>query len=301
MKHIAKYGLAAGVVAATLCVGTRAEAVNLSGGDLDVVVSDLNGALNSVSFFEEFYTLGTPVSDYGFQNGTSTSSFSRAANGGNTFGSINVGSVNGGGSSATVTGTYTGGGANVSFSKVYEIIDNAVLKTKVTLTNSGTSGLSALRYFFTADPDQGPGFSTNNNVLSLAGGTVAQATSGRSVVAGAVPGADRTGFSGGSSFFGLGISSGNELNNFFNSPFDPNAVTNDIGFGLGYETALAAGASSMFTYYQAFGDTSEAARTAFINAVGPADPIPTPALLPGLIGMGIARFRKKRSEATGEA
>lgn len=306
------FAVACSLLTLPLSISESAQAGTLSGGPLNVVIRGDNGAINNASFNQEFYRLGIFVSDYGFQLGEDPSTFGIATTEGSTSSVITNLSTTSGSDLETVNGKYSGGEANIDFTKEYSLIDDAVLKTKVTLTNAGNTTANALRYFFTADPDQGDDrvYDTINDTFELVGGEVAQANSSTenskgSVVIGSGPSPSIVGF--GSGGFRYGIDNGFALNQFFQFStefsqfriYDPEGGTADVGFAIVFERNLLAGESTMFNYYQAFGDTPENARAAFVAAVdSPVSPtpVPTPALFPGLIGMGIAAIRKHKQQ-----
>ncbi len=287
-----------------LSLGTAsAKAVTLSNGSLEVTIREDNGAIDTVlfdnmTFFaSDFFNPGAPVSDFGFQNGTNTSTFVRNTTTGVTQQPVSVSSS---GDSVSVTGTYTGGGANLDFTRTYSLVpDFNVLSVSTEFVNNGSE--VALRYFDTFDPDQGidqgNGFGTFNDVLSLstdAGlATVGQATEqeGLTVVLGSLD-PDVTVASGNP----FQIFNGFDLNNFFNDPFDGNGDFVDLGTHIGIELLLAAGESGSFKYHQAYGQSITEAQEQFILAKS--IDVPEPASVLGLlavsaIGAGSALKRKE--------
>ncbi|AOW98717.1 hypothetical protein BJP34_03975 [Moorena producens PAL-8-15-08-1] len=287
-----------------LSIGTAsAQAFTLSNGSLEVTIREDNGAIDTVLFDKmtffasDFFNPGAPISDFGFQNGTNTSTFVRNTTTGFTQQAVSVSST---GDSVSVTGTYTGGGANVDFTRTYSLVpDFNVLSVSTEFVNNGSD--VALRYFDTFDPDQGidqgNGFGTFNDVLSLstdAGlATVGQATEqdGLTVVLGSLD-PDVTVASGNP----FQISNGNSLNNFFNAPFDGNGAFIDLGTHIGIELLLAAGKSGSFKYHHAYGQSITEAQEQFILAKS--IDVPEPASVLGLlavsaIGAGSALKRKE--------
>ena len=88
---------------------------------LNVDIREDNGAIDTVLFSgSDYFNPGSPVSDFGFQNNTDTSSFVRNDTSGFTQQPVTVSEDDG---SVVVTGTYTGGGANVDFERTYTQID----------------------------------------------------------------------------------------------------------------------------------------------------------------------------------
>ena len=252
-----------------LCSSSSASAATLSNGALSVTIRDTNGAISAVSFGgSNFYSAGTAVSDYGFQNGTSTGTFSLATTSGFVLGPVAITSVTPVGSSVRVVGRYTGGGASIDLVRTYSLVPGQnVLRVDLELNNAGASPVS-LRWYDTFDPDQGSslgrGFDTFNDVLEIAPGQlVGQATDtgGLSVVMGSTsPGSLVA--SGGP----FQIDSGSLVNAFFTSPVDGGGVRSDQGLHVGGAANLAPGVTTTLVYHQAYGLTAEAARLAFVAA-----------------------------------
>ena len=238
---------------------------------LKVDIREDNGAIDTVLFSgSDFCNPGGPVSDFGLQNGTNTSSFVRNDTSGFTQQPVSVSEDDG---SVVVTGTYTQGGANVDFKRTYTQIDGFnAFEVETEFTNNGSD--VNLRYFDTFDPDQGvdrgSGFSTFNDVLTLDTGAgeakIGQATEsgGLTFILGSLD-SDATVASGNP----FSISSGSTLNNFFTSPFDGNGALADSGTHIGVELDLDAGESETFNYLQAYGETIDQAQEQFIDALTP--------------------------------
>lgn len=264
----------AAVAFAVTMAASGVQAATLSGKGLSVGVRNDNGAINNYSFGEEFFRLGTFVSDYGFQRGNNTSTFGRATATGITK-NISIGSVTSTASNVTVTGSYF----NFGFTRVYSLAASGpVLEISTTLTNNGSVS-DRIRAFESTDPDQGPGYRTVNDVYSIRGARVAQSTNGRSVVMGG-PAGGVAGIGG----FGLQIRDGGELNGLFRSPNDPNGSRGDVGQATAIQYILAAGQSTSFSTFIAAGNNATAARVAYVKATAP---VPLPAgLLLALTGLG---------------
>ncbi|MEO0686861.1 MAG: hypothetical protein AAFY76_17900, partial [Cyanobacteria bacterium J06649_11] len=238
---------------------------------LKVDIREDNGAIDSVLFGgSDYFNPGSPVSDFGFQNNTDTSSFVRNDTSGFTEQPVTVNEDDG---SVVVTGTYTRGGANVDFKRTYTQIDGLnVFEVETEFTNNGSD--VDLRYFDTFDPDQGidrgSGFATLNDVLTLDSGSgeakIGQATEsgGLTFILGSVN--PNVTVASGNPF---SISSGFTLNNFFTSPFDGDGALADSGTHIGIDLDLDAGESETFTYLQAYGTTIDEAQEQFIDALTP--------------------------------
>jgi hypothetical protein len=271
-----------------------AQAATLSNGSLNVTIRDDNGAIDTVLFGgSDFYNPGGSVSDYGFQNGTNTSTFVINTTTGFTGQPVSVTSGSG---FVAVSGTYTGGGANVSFTRTYSLVDGLdVLRITTNFVNNGPEVM--LRYFDTFDPDQGVGqghgFGTSNDVLTLSTGNglarVGQAmeAGGLTVVMGSV--ASNATVASGSPF---SIFNGSALNTFFSSPVDSNGAFNDQGTHVGaMQVLMGAGGASTFVYDQAYGTSMTVAQDQFIRAnsasTEPApQPVPEPISVLGLLAVG---------------
>lgn len=100
-------GATAGAAIVALGHVDPTQAVTLDNGSLSVDIRDDNGAIGQVLFgSSDFYNPGLPVSDFGLQNGTNTSTFVRNTTGGDSLQPV---TVIGNPGSVTVTGTYTEG------------------------------------------------------------------------------------------------------------------------------------------------------------------------------------------------
>ena len=276
-------------LAATLLAASSVNAVVMTNGSLVVDITNSNGAIDAVVFQgNDFYNPGSPVSDFGLQIGTDTGSFRFNTTTG--FDGIGMAVTGSTATSVTASGTYLG---QVNVTRVYELVAGLnVLKVSTTL--EAITGVSNLRLFDTADPNQGSGSATFNDRRTLAGGTVLQAAGSfntDTTIWGFVT--DRGGFSGG---FGLGINTGLELNAFFSSGgFDPNGGFSDIVMAIGNEFSLSAGQSVTVSYAQAYGDNVLEAENEFL-AYASSAAVPEPTSLGiwaiGLVGVGFARRRR---------
>ncbi len=243
----------------------------LTNGSLTVAIEEGNGAIGEVSFGgSDFYNPGTPVSDYGFQAGTSTSTFSIATTVGSLSSNISISSVSTVGDAVVVRGRYTGGATTVDFTRTYSLIRGTnALQVEIELTNSGISN-ATVRWYETFDPDQGydhgRGHNTFNDVLEIIPGvSVGQATDtgGLSVVMGSPESGSVV--ASGSPFR---IDSGAYLNSFFDNPFDGEGNFDDSGTHVGGTVvALAPASSATIIYYHGYGLSEADARSAYLDAL----------------------------------
>jgi hypothetical protein len=289
------------------------QAAVITNGSLEVTIRDDNGAIDAIIFNQntifrsDFFNPGTPVSDFGFQNGTNEFTFVRnTTTGFPTEQPVNVVLDD---ESVIVTGTYTGGGANVSFTRTYSLVSelNALL-VRTDFVNNGSE--IALRYFDTFDPDQGidrgNGFETFNDVFTLdtvvGSARVGQATElgGLTVVFGSLESNATVGTG-----FDLDISNGSELNNFFDASFDPNGAFQDIGIHIGaIELLLGSGGNGSFEYLHGYGESPAEAQEQFISAASVTSVnVPEPSSLLGLLVAGafgscsfVKREQKQKNE-----
>jgi len=251
-----------------------AHAIVLTNGPLSVDIRTDNGAIDTLTFNGvDFYGRGTHVSDWGIQNGSTTSTFRLNDTSGAT--GIPMATMSAPGQ-VTATGTYTAGGANVGIVRRYELVSGAnALHITTTLQNNGTA--LTLRYFDTFDPDQGDqlglGFETFNDVLIAGALRVAQARATNNLTVRIGGPAVTATVAAGAPFR---IDSGSTLNSFFAFPFDGNDGLADNGIHLGYEVALANGASVVLEYRHSYGATAAAAATAMCGgADGDGDGVAT--------------------------
>ncbi|MCZ8200737.1 MULTISPECIES: PEP-CTERM sorting domain-containing protein [unclassified Microcystis] len=254
-----------------------AEAVSISNSSLSVGIDNFTGAISSLVYQGvEYYFLGAPVSDYGFQIGSDDTTFGRASYSGLSP-NITISSVTSSlASTAVVTGQYN---SFIDFTQTYIASAPDLLTTEVELKNNG-SGTTTIRYFFAADPDQGiplgEGFVTINDVFTSSGQKFGSATA-----TGSLPFSVTFGTSSPLGFLSsLGIFSGPDLNNFFTTGgSDPNGAVQDIGFAIGYEFSLNPGEAVQFSYTQEFSS-------------GQSVPEPSTILGLGLLGLGAFCQRK---------
>src|SRR6056297_1768035 len=93
------------ILGLTIATGSALAGV-ISNGALSVTIRNDNGAIDTAEFDGiDYFNPGTPVSDFGFQNGTTTSTFARNNTSGFTDQPVTV-------SGTSVSGVYSGGGAN---------------------------------------------------------------------------------------------------------------------------------------------------------------------------------------------
>jgi hypothetical protein len=238
-----------------LAVVSATQAAVLSSGTLVVTVRDDNGAIDSVkSGGIEYYREGAFVSDFGIQVNGDTSTFaSNTAYGAEPIAVTSVKGGGGVGTSITVLGTYSAGGADLQFSRTYTLLNASTYRTVTSWTNMGDEAVT-LQLFDTFDPDQGVGqglgFGTFNDVN--ADGNVLTATAGTQTVTLFNPtfGAP-IGFM---ADFSLGIFDGDQLNDFLSGPgrFDPDGAFADIGYSIARSVVVAPGESGQLAFDQSF-------------------------------------------------
>ncbi|MES9937145.1 MAG: PEP-CTERM sorting domain-containing protein [Sedimenticola sp.] len=277
--------VAATVATGLLALSTSTHAILLSNGTLSVDIDASNGAIASAVYSgSDYYNPGYPVSDWGLQAGTDTTTY-RANTTRSSTDSIGV-TVTSGTDSVDVSGTFSG----VDFTRTYSLASGLdVLITDTIFTNS-TDGAVNIRYFDTFDPDQGSCCSTYNDVLTLNGAIVAQAvdniTSLTSIIGDS---SDETGFL----TSGLAIDSGSVLNSFLAGTLstDPDGALRDVGMAIAYDLTIGAGESISLSFLHAFGTSPRTAQIAFTSAM-----VPEPSILAlfglGLAGLGLSRRKK---------
>ncbi|MEM8831446.1 MAG: pre-peptidase C-terminal domain-containing protein [Cyanobacteria bacterium P01_G01_bin.19] len=249
---------------------------SFNNGLLQTNIRSNNGAIDDVLFDgSNFFNPGAPISDFGLQNGTDTSTF--VVNDTEGFRNEQPVTVERIDDEIVVSGTYTGGGANVDFTRTYSLVEGLnVVLVNTEFVNNGSD--VDLRYFDTFDPDQGVDrgndFATFNDVFDLdtAGGTarVGQASEldNLTFLVGSLN-SDVTVASG--SPFSIG--DGFTLNEFFDSPFDGEGELADSGTHIGIQLDLSAGETESYEYFQAYGETPEEAQDQFLQSVEPLTPI----------------------------
>jgi subtilisin family serine protease len=250
---------------------------SFNNGSLQTDIRQDNGAIDDVLFGgSNFFHPGAPISDFGLQNGTDTSTFVVNDTEGFSFNEqpVTVERID---DTIVVTGTYTGGGANVDFTRTYSLVEGLnVLNVDTEFVNNGSD--VDLSYFDTFDPDQGVdrgnNFETFNDVFTLdtAGGTatVGQASEldNLTFLLGSLN-SDVT-IASGSPF---SIGDGFTLNDFFANPFDGEGELADQGTHIGIQLDLGAGETESFDYFQAYGENPEEAQEQFLQAIEPLTPI----------------------------
>ncbi len=289
--------LVGALVLASLSCG--AMAATISTPPLSATVRDDNGAFDNVIWNVEFFRTGWYVSDYGFQLGSDTTTFTLFdASGSN---ASLVSGVTASGNTVTVTGTYAG---DIGFTRTYSIpsgYDNVITVT-TEVVNGGTS-LIDLNIFDVFDPDQGyplyNDYTTVNDVVDNPGGVAnargAVASKGNTVLL-ATQDDGAIGFGTGTSPFGLGFDDGLELNTFLSAPYDPDNANNDVGFAVAFTTTLAPGDSLGVSYDLVFGGTVAEVFDTYRALRGAPVTVPEPAGI-ALLGMGLlglAARRRKR-------
>lgn len=271
----------------TLANQTKAD--NLNNGILNITLRDDNGAIDDVVFDGiNFFQPGTPVSNFGFQNNTSTVTFEiNDTNGGTDIAVNDLGT--------TFTGTYTGGGTNLDFQRSYSLVPGQnVLQVTTDITNTGLD--VTFSYFDTFDPDQGQTITGNlntfNDVFNLSTGRVGQAriegpgaNDDYTVLVGSYDA--RATIAAGGPFQ---INDGPTLNGFFAAPVDGNDVFSDNGIHIGLRDFLGAGQTTSFTYYLSLGIDPASAQAGFT-----AVPEPSTYALLGLAAFAGLFFYRRRN------
>ena len=245
----------------------------ISSTNLTVVVNDVSGAIESVTY------QGTPVlggaTGYGFQRGSDTATFVSPPTGV---------TVTAGGGAIQASGAY----GPISWVRTYTLVGD-VLHIVMTLTN--LSGLPAgIRYFGTYNPAGSD--PTENDAV----GPAVRATLGNGVtlIVGSRDPAAVVDL--GSNGFGALLDHGSKVNWLFLGS-DGGGATGDFGLAIGFATVLAGGASITFEYQHAYGSTPSAAWAAYDEAIVPE---PASALLAaaGLAAL-LVRNRQRSRGASG--
>lgn len=252
---------------------TFAAPFTLDNGSLEITIRDDNGAIDAAFFGgSDFFNPGTPVSDWGFQTASNTSTFRLYRTTGSPGQPVTVSSN---GSEITVSGNYDDSGANVAFTRQYSLVSGVnVLRIATEVTNNGSN--IDLRVFDTFDPDQGfdqgQGHYTFNDRFTLGSASVAQASASQdgsstgdlgltSILGTSDP--DRVVAAG----YPFAITSGT-VNQFFDNPHDGDGEFSDYGIHVGTEFSLNAGESDSFEALLSFGNTPAEAQSDFEDASG---------------------------------
>lgn len=282
------------LLAGSAVVTMEAQALSITNGSLYLDISTTTGAIDTLTYGgSDWYNPGTPVSDWGLQSSTDTTSFAINTTTGGA--GVPVSSVTESGGTITVSAAYTAASGDViNIDRSYTIIagyDAVLVSTTLSTGIFNTPG--DIRLFETFDPDmgidQGVGFGTFMDITTLGGFDVAEAW---------ITGPDLAVVMGTADVLASGgpfqISTGTALNSVFDAPVDANGAFVDQGMHLGFETNLDAPSSSAtFAYIMAYGTTLADAEGEFMGAAGIV-PIPAAVWLfgSGLIGLiGIARRR----------
>ncbi|MDB6075343.1 MAG: hypothetical protein JWO89_2983 [Verrucomicrobiaceae bacterium] len=256
--------LSAVLMAFTILLSLPLEAATtISDGNMVITLTDNSGAIYSAKYAgNEYFRLGVNTANWGLQVGTDTSTFRT-----NTIDNASGIAVTMAGT--TATGTYTAGGSNVSVQRTYQAVSgHETLLISNVFVNNGATPVT-LRYFDTFDPDQGSplggGSGSANDVLVVAGKTVAQASTGASPPLTCILGFNGITpvLSAGGPYDYSGIISGTILNNVFTNPADDNGVTSDTSINLVAQQTIAPGGTWSFEVLLAFGGSPAQAQSNF--------------------------------------
>jgi hypothetical protein len=144
-------GFAGIIVVWMLSLLMAGAAETLSNGSLIVTIGN-NGAIHPTTYKgHEYFRNGTFVSDYGMQEGGSTSTFLAFDAYGSRPRTVSVTKPNAG--VVRATGTFSVGSAPVQFTQDYSLIPGKnVLRVDVSFKNTAADA-KTIRYFTTFDPD----------------------------------------------------------------------------------------------------------------------------------------------------
>jgi len=242
----------------------------LTQGNLVVTITNYGGRISSVLFKDiELYKVGYVICDWGLQTGTNAATFvHNEANYGNIGQPMSLAASNA--ASASYTGTYTAGGANVAVGRQYALVPGFdVLSTTQTFTNNGPGNIT-LRCFDTLGPD----WLSNNvefygmyahrfsfadgatsiqvarGILTNDGTTILLGTTDPAAVLAAVD----------PNYIGILTSS--NLNSFFATDgADSGGAVENATLDIGREMTIAPGAGASFVQYQSFASSATTAQS----------------------------------------
>ena len=262
------YGAVTSSVATLTVINPPGSSV-LTQGNLVVTITNYGGRISSVRFKDiELYKVGYFVCDWGLQTGANAATFvHNEANYGNIGQPMSLAASNA--NSASYTGTYTAGGANVAVGRQYVLVPGFdVLAITQTFTNNGPTNIT-LRCFDTFDPDW-----LSNNVAFYnmyahrysfpVGGTSIQAgrgimtNDGTTILLGTT---DAAAVLAACSPYYFGIQDASNLNSFFATDgADSGGAVVDATLDIGREMTIAPGAGASFVYFQSIASSAPAAQ-----------------------------------------
>lgn len=265
----------------------------LTDGLLSVDIPEDNGAIGIATFNgEEYFNAGTPISNWGFQFGTDTSTFVMNEIDGTEGFPVNVSSGN------TALGLLLPLGVSfpefVQYSRAYDLLPGLnTLRVVINVTNN-TLGQVDIALFDTFDPDQSDFATINDTVFDVYKLGISSASTGPNDGTVILGTADGRGVIDTGGFGIFGVDSGADLNTLISSPNDANGATADTNLTIGFSDTLAAGESAQFTYFLSFGGNVNQARANILAVV----PEPGSLALFGLASLTLVMMRRTRRAKT---
>jgi uncharacterized repeat protein (TIGR01451 family) len=249
----------------------------LSQGNLVITIDNLGARIYSVLFQgAELYRVGMFISDWGLQTGTDSTTFVRNENSGGTTGQPMT-PVSSNTLSASYSGIYLAGGANVALTRAYALLPGSdVLRTVQTFTNNGSTPIT-LRCFDTFDLDWSQGGISFFNMyadryLVTNASTVIQMGRGIMVQTNVVVilgTSDPAAVLAASATTYFGIQTSASLNSFFaTGGADSDGASVDDSLDIGREFVLAPGAGAAFVFYQSVATNVPIAEAGILTGIG---------------------------------